>query len=177
MSARRRNVIALCFIVSFVSFSLATFLTVRRFVSFRIDTQLLGTVQADTVKQTLPIQLVIPDLRIDLPIIPARLENQTWQLTNQGVSLLQSPLTNSTGLIIYGHNWKSLLGNLHEVKLGQTVSLQYSDGNIHNYRVETIMTVSPTRLDVLDFAEQDTVLIYTCTGFLDSQRLVVIARR
>ncbi|GEM_PF-1488041 len=180
MTKTRRNIIALCFLVSFLSLAAAGFLTLRRYTRFPFDPHILTQVRADEVtKELLPIQLVIPDQRIDLPIIPAQLQNQEWQLSNQGVSLLQTPLPigKERGLILYGHNWKSLLGDLHKTEIGQKISVQYPDGNIDHYSVQSIFTVSPSRLDVLDLAQPDTLLIYTCTGFLDSQRLVILAHR
>lgn len=179
MSNKRRFLITLCLLVSFLSFSMAGFLTLRRFSTFSLYAQ--STVHSsETVvtQKALPSQLVMPDVRIDLPIIPARLEDQQWQLNNTGVSLLQSPLlSDKHGLILYGHNWSSLLGSLHQTKIGQKFSLVYSDGNIEHYVIQSILTVSPDRLDVLDLAKEDALIIYTCTGFLDTQRLVVIAHR
>lgn len=180
MSVTRRSIITLCLLVSFASLAISGFLLLRRFSIFPIDPQFTPQVHAEVMPtEVLPIELVIPDQRIDLPIIPAKLQDQEWQLSNQGVSLLQTalPAQKPRGHIIYGHNWRSLLGELHQVKIGGKINLIYGNGNIDQYTVQSIMTVDPKRLDVLDLAKDGTLLLYTCTGFLDSQRLVVLAHK
>lgn len=179
MSLIRRNLIAVCLLISFGSLTFSGFLLLRRFSASPIDAHLTPQVQAEAEKETLPIQFVMPDQRIDLTVIPAQIQNQEWQLSNQGVSLLQTsiPSNESNGLIMYGHNWRSLLGNLHKAKIGQKINLIYADGNVAQYTIQSMVTVSPSRLDVLNLAKADTLLVYTCTGFLDSERLVVLAHK
>lgn len=179
MSATRRNLIAVCLLLSFASLAFSGFLLLRRFAILPFDTQFMPQAQAEALpRETIPTQLVMPDQRIDLPVIPAQIQNQEWQLSNQGISLLQTALpANNSGLIMYGHNWRSLLGGLNNAKIGEKIHLIYADGNITQYTIHSILVVDPNRLDVLNLATPDTLLLYTCTGFLDSQRLVVLATK
>jgi hypothetical protein len=178
MTGLRRNLIAVCLLVSFASAAAAGFFLLRRYSGIPLDPHLVPPAQAEEMNQILPVQLVIPDQRIDVSITPAQLHNREWQLSNHGVSLLQHGAPRKdAGLIIYGHNWRSLLGNLQQAKIGGKINLIYGDGNVEQYTVQSMLTVSPDRLDVLDLAKPDTLLIYTCTGFLDGQRLVVLAHK
>lgn len=176
----RRSLFTLCLLFSFASLTFSGFLLLRRYITFPFDPQLTPIVHAEVEeKEPFPVQLVIPSQRIELPIIPSQLKDEQWQITGNGVSLLQTsqPTLKEKGLIIYGHNWKSLLGDLHKAKIGEKITLVYSNGDATQYFIQSIMTVRPTQLDVLDLAKADTLLVYTCTGFLDSQRLVVLAHR
>jgi len=181
MSLFRRNLIAVCLLMSFASLAFSGFLFLRRFSVSPIDTQLLPQAQAEVApaKDVLPIEFVMPNQRIDLSVIPAQIQDQEWQLSNHGVSLLQTalPAAADRGLIMYGHNWRSVLANLHQAKIGEKIHLIYADGNVVEYTIQSMIIVSPKQLDVLNMAKADTLLVYTCTGFLDSERLVVLARK
>jgi len=179
MSPTRRNLIAVCLLFSFASLAFSGFLLLRRFAIVPFDARFMPQAQAEVLpRETLPTQLVLPDQRIDLPIIPAQIQNQEWQLSNHGISLLQTSLpASSSGLIMYGHNWRSLLSGLNNVKIGEKINLIYPDGNVAQYTIQSILVVEPNRLDVLNLATPNTLLLYTCTGFLDSERLVVLATK
>lgn len=181
MSLIRRNLIAVCLLISFASLAFSSFLLLRRFSTSPIEPHLMPQAQAEAIpaKDLLPIEFVMPDQRIDLSVIPAQIQDQQWQLSNHGVSLLQTamPTGEGQGLIMYGHNWRSLLGSLHKAKIGEKINLIYADGNVVQYTIQSMITVSPKRLDVLNLAKADTLLVYTCTGFLDSERLVVLAHK
>lgn len=133
-----------------------------------------------TTRETqLPTQLTISKQQINLPITPASIINGEWQLSTTGISLLQTqPLTDSAhGYILYGHNWPVLLGNLQRTRIGDTLSLSYTGGEQDNYLITSKFTVTPTQLDILNLAQPNTVLLYTCTGFMDSRRLIVLAEK
>jgi len=124
-----------------------------------------------------PERLIIKDLGINLPIVPTQISNNQWGLTDSGVSYLAtSPLPGNQGnSVLYGHNWKSILGNLQKVKVGDTIDVVYKDGS-KEFVVMYIQIVSPQDISVLDPTEDSRITLFTCTGFLDSKRLVVSAR-
>lgn len=129
-----------------------------------------------TVQKT-PASLQIRSLKIHLPLIPAKITNQGWETTTQGVSYLtSSPMPGNVGnSILYGHNWPSLLGNLRNIKPGDTMTVYYSDGTVTEFEVEKTAIISPNQIGILDATEDTRITIYTCTGFLDSQRFIAVA--
>jgi sortase (surface protein transpeptidase) len=65
---------------------------------------------------------------------------------------------------------------MRKVKVGEQLSLNYPDGESKKYVVTSVFRVDADQLSILDLAKPDTLVLYTCVGFLDSQRLVVLAQ-
>ncbi len=124
-----------------------------------------------------PRGLIIRDLDIESDIYPASIKNGKWQATSKGVSYLSStPVPGETGnSVIYGHNWKSILGNLVKARPGQTIEVLYSDGSRKEFEVKFTQVVTPDQIQILDQTKDMRITLYTCTGFLDSKRFVVTA--
>lgn len=125
----------------------------------------------------IPVRIRIPSLNIDLPIIEATINKNKWATTNDGVSYLEtSPLPGYKGnSILYGHNWNNLLGKLKYIKPGEKIEIAYSNGTIKKFSVNTMGVVTPDQTHVLLPSKDVRITLYTCTGFLDSKRLVVTA--
>ncbi len=124
-----------------------------------------------------PEYIEIPDLKIKLPIIPSKIMNGKWETTSKGVSYLDSsPIPGDTGnSVLYGHNWEKLLGKLIKIKPGARIVITYSDGSAKNFIAEYTGTVKPDQIGILNQTADKRLTIYTCTGFLDSMRFVVVA--
>ncbi|MBP9669945.1 sortase [Candidatus Woesebacteria bacterium] len=136
-------------------------------------------VYADTspTKVVSPIRLTIKSIGLELPIIGAHIVDSKWDITKDGVSyLVTTPLPGSLGnSVMYGHNWSNLLGDLDRVKTGDTITVQNSDGVSHHYIVHFISVVTPDETHIYTNTPDYRLTLYTCTGFLDSKRLVVTA--
>ena len=130
------------------------------------------------IKKNLPVRLIIKNLNIDLPIFSAKVIGQNWQTTSLGVSWLDiSPHPGEIGnSIMYGHNWTNLLGNLIYAKPGQEIEIKYSDGKSKIFFIDKTAEVSPNDVSVLAQTKDQRVTIYTCIGFLDEKRLVIVAK-
>jgi LPXTG-site transpeptidase (sortase) family protein len=129
------------------------------------------------VSTAIPHQLTIPDLTISLSISPAEIENEVWEVSETGASYLATSAVPGTpgNIIMYGHNKTNLLGNLKKAKLGQTIYVTATDGSVHNYTIQEIKTVNPDQTEVIQPTNTEVLTLYTCTGFLDSKRLVIKA--
>lgn len=125
----------------------------------------------------IPVSLKIPELKLDLAIIPSRISGGQWQTTTDGVSyLISSPIPGDQGnSIFYGHNWASLLGKLPKVKPGTMIEVHYADNTVKRFEVNSTAVVSPDQIGILDQTDDKRITIYTCTGFLDSKRFVAVA--
>jgi LPXTG-site transpeptidase (sortase) family protein len=125
----------------------------------------------------LPIRLVIADLNIDLPVIPSQIINGAWMTTPAGVSYLTASARPGQpgNSIFYGHNWPVILGNLLQAKVGQDILVYNSDGSQKLFKIQLIKEVKPDDTSILLSTFKPVLTIYTCSGFLDSRRFVVVA--
>lgn len=152
----------------------ATFLTAQRFLAKPSSHPLITT---HSNEPSVPQTLLLPTHAEPLPIILTPVQNNDWQVSTKGVSLMQSS-RHGKGKILYGHNWPNLLGSLHDAEIGSSIQIRYSDLKQEAYTVQSMFTVDPSQLNVLELAQDpDTLLIYTCSGWLDQKRLVVVAVR
>jgi len=125
-----------------------------------------------------PKYLVIKDLDISLPVFSANPpKNGHWATTYEGVSFLNSSVIpgNRGNSIMYGHNWSSLLGKLKNAKPGMTVEVVFENGSNAKFNIQYIQVVPSNQSDILNDTDDVRLTIYTCTGILDSKRLVVTA--
>lgn len=124
-----------------------------------------------------PTRIIIRDLGIDLPIYPAKLKNNEWQTSTQGASYLtSSPIPGEIGnSIIYAHDWVSLFGPLLNVKAGEKVEVEFADKTQKTFVIGQTSVVSYNQTGVLAPTKDRRITLYTCTGFLDSQRMVAVA--
>jgi LPXTG-site transpeptidase (sortase) family protein len=163
--------------LSLVSFIFAGFLIWQRYYNpYRLD--FFGAPANSVSKITfLPVRIVIPDLKLDLPVVPTQLIAGHWPTTPEGVSFLTSSAMpgNSGNSIFYGHNWPRLLGNLYQIKTGQVIKVYMSNGSEVDFQVGQINNVAPDDIRIMVGTYFKQLTIYTCTGFADSRRLVVLA--
>jgi len=127
--------------------------------------------------EQLPTSIEIPSIKANLVIVPSLIHGKAWQTTSSGVSYLKTtPLPGKKGnSVLYGHNWKSILGDLPQVKPGQKIVITMNDGVKKEFKVEYTATVDPSQTYIIDNTRDSRITIYTCTGFLDSKRFVVVA--
>jgi LPXTG-site transpeptidase (sortase) family protein len=131
----------------------------------------------ETANWTFPLNIRLPELGIDLPVIPSQIVNGKWQTYSSGVSYLSaSALIGQPGnSIFYGHNWPKLLGKLKQAKVGDSIIVTATGSAETKFIIQEIKTVSPDDVSILQSYSEPTLTLYTCTGILDSQRFVVIA--
>lgn len=128
--------------------------------------------------KTQPLAITLQTLQKTLPIFPASASKDTWQTSASGISYLStSPLPGDKGnSILYGHNWPNLLGALSKMKPGDQISIAFTDGSVREFVVAYTTTVNPDQVEILKSSEDSRLTLYTCTGFLDSNRFVVTAK-
>ncbi|MFA9288658.1 MAG: sortase [Weeksellaceae bacterium] len=124
-----------------------------------------------------PIRIRVVDLDIDLPVVAVTMKDNKWQTTDDGVSYLKSsPIPGEKGnAILYGHNWPSLLGKLNQAQTGNKIEITLSNKTKQLFVVHSLAVVSPDQSHVLQSTPDARITLYTCTGFLDSKRLVITA--
>lgn len=124
-----------------------------------------------------PVGIKIARVGVELPIIPSKITDSKWETSAEGVSfLMTSPIPGEQGnSILYGHNWENLLGPLVRVEPGDTIEIIYIDGSSRSFRIEYTATVPENQIGILNETSDVRLTIYTCTGFLDSERFVAVA--
>lgn len=147
-------------------------------LSFSINHSDLANIKMSEGEITEPIGIRIDQINIALPIIPAKINSNKWESSNKGVSFLQSSVyPGETGnSILYGHNWPNILGNLTKVKPGDKITILYADNSSRDFLVEYTVQASPDDITILKNSEDRRITLYTCSGFLDSKRFVVVAK-
>lgn len=165
-------------ILSFLSLLFGLYLIQLRYSPRKLAFNNLQYNQEIISKLYSPTELIIKSANIHLPVISAKIVNNTWETTDKGASYLASSAEpGKTGnSVFYGHNWTSLLGNLPRVKPGDSVQVVMNNGERRNFRVEYTAIVTPDQTQIIEQTYDKRVTIYTCTGFLDSKRFVVVAK-
>ncbi len=162
---------------------ISLYLYQMRLTPVRLKIKSYKNVQNASMKESLPaskaepLLLEIPELKIKLPIVPAKINDGKWETTSEGVSYLAtSPIPGETGnSILYGHNWEKLLGRLIDIKPNAKIIITYTDGTTTTFIVEYTGTVKPDQIGILNQTTDKRITVYTCTGFLDSMRFIVVA--
>ena len=150
---------------------------IHKFFYYRSITPILLSVGAPAK----PLEFVPTAISIGsmqrLPVVESQKINGIWSISpNAANHVLQSAVPGTLGnIIIFGHNTKKVLRNLRKVHIGETIKLTTANGAQFSYRVISTQKVSPSHIDLLAPTKNEVLTIYTCTGLLDSKRLVVRA--
>ena len=144
-------------------------------LAFAVSAQEVVNSSQDTY---LPIGIQISSIDISLSITQSEMTGNKWEASTKGVSHLKtSVIPGQIGnAVLYGHNWPNILGNLNKTKVGDNITIIYSDNTKKNFQVEYIMEVAPTETSILENSSDARITLYTCSGFLDTKRLVVVAK-
>lgn len=123
-----------------------------------------------------PQRIIIPSVSIDLVVKEARLVNGYWETSETTASHgLGSAYPGQNGnVVIFAHARDGLFAPIRTLKNDARVYVLTND-RWHEYRVKSIRTVAPNETQVIGQTDTETLTLFTCTGFLDSKRLVVTA--
>lgn len=167
-------------LIGFLSLLVLSFLIYQRYnpqnLSFNLPLQAPATREISSSLE--PVGITIKSLDLSLKITPAEIRDNHWESSTSGISHLKSSVIpgQKGNSILYGHNWPNILGNLKNIKVGDEVTIIYNDNTAQRFAVEYLTKVSPDDISVLAPSEDKRLTLYTCTGFLDSKRLVVVAK-
>lgn len=134
--------------------------------------------QIKTTATDFPVNISIPGAHINLPVSKTTIVNGIWQIADNGASYLVTsaqPGHNGT-IIIYGHNTLDRFANIPYMYRGEAIIVTTKDGKTHHYELRQTTVVSPDQTEILSSQQGETLIIYTCYGFADLQRFVVIAK-
>ncbi len=143
-----------------------------------VDSNLLQTEPAKSKSKNPPVRILIPALNIDLPVKEARVINGYWEVFPDvaGFGLGSAYPDEFGNQVIFAHAREGLFLNLKDVKIGQSVYV-FTKDRWYFYKVTGIKDVYPNQTEVIAPTPDQTLTLFTCTGFLDSKRLIVVAKR
>jgi LPXTG-site transpeptidase (sortase) family protein len=128
----------------------------------------------DTVND--PVRILIPKSNIDLKVVDAPIVNGYWELSDNTASYgLGSGHPGAKGnTVVFAHAKEGLFYNLKDVKIGDIIYV-FTKDKWYRYKISKIDAVYPNQTEVIKPTKNETLTLYTCTGFSDEKRLIVTA--
>ncbi len=123
-------------------------------------------------------QIIIPKIKVTLPIYKSTLKRGVWETSSRGISHANTtPIPGEPGnSILYGHNWPNMLKNLPKLQPGDEVIIRHSSDRSAVFLITDTATINPEDTSLTRQTPDTRITLYTCTGWLDSSRFVVIAK-
>jgi LPXTG-site transpeptidase (sortase) family protein len=123
-----------------------------------------------------PVRILIPRSNIDLKVIDAQIVNGYWELSENTASygLGSGHPGEKNNTVIFAHAREGLFYNLKDAQIGDIVYV-FTKDKWYRYKVTKITAVYPNQTQVIKPTKNETLTLYTCTGFYDEKRLIVTA--
>lgn len=145
----------------------------------KIDKILTGKVTDKNNIKAPPVRILIPDLKIDLPVKEAKVIKGYWEVfkDSAGFGLGSAyPEDISGNQVIFAHARQGLFLPLRGAKIGQSIII-FTKDKWYGYKIKDIKEVSPNQTDVIAPTKDPILTLYTCSGFSDSKRLIISAEK
>jgi LPXTG-site transpeptidase (sortase) family protein len=151
----------------------------KRVLSFNnSDSSLVQVEKVEKKIYAKPISLEIPSLKINLPVEESQIVDEVWRISEKGASHLNTSASPGEGgnVVLYAHNKKLLFGLVRQVKKDAEILVSTEDKKSWKYKVIETVIVTPDDISYVLPKSEETLTLYTCTGFADSKRFIVIAK-
>ena len=144
----------------------------------KVEVQSTQENNTDKVAPT-PAKIYIPKLEKTLDVSDGFIQDNRWTISVTGISYLTTSgkIGEQGNVVLYGHNTQEVLGRLWKVQVGDIVEVTDSGGNVRKYEVFERKEVKPNKVEILESTGDSRLTIYTCSGFLDTARFVVVAKK
>lgn len=135
--------------------------------------------QPHVVPTEKPMSIEIKNVMPPVHLIAGQITNGQWDLTDsQGLYLSSSaPIGSAGNTVMYGHNTNQVFGKLLNAHLADVIIVTTSEKRMYKYKISKIKTVMPDAIEILNPTSDSRLTIFTCNGFFDSTRLVIIAKK
>ncbi len=124
-----------------------------------------------------PIRILIPGQKIDLKIVEAPVIDGYWETSDLYASHGEGsddPGQNGN-MVIFAHAREGLFYNLKNVKVNDQIYV-FTNNKWYSYRISDITLVYPNQVKPILPTKTQELTLYTCTGFADEKRLIVLAK-
>jgi LPXTG-site transpeptidase (sortase) family protein len=138
--------------------------------------EITGFAIGDYDQSKIPAKIIIPSLSISIPISAAENIGGYWEVFEDQAGWGEgSGLPGEPGnQVIFAHAKEGQFLPLRGVDEGMEI-IVLTAGNWYRYQVVEISEVWPNETKVIAPTENEQLTLYTCSGFGDSKRLIVIA--
>lgn len=125
-----------------------------------------------------PVRIQIPSIDVNEKVEEGQIVNGVWQISQENASYLLTSSRPGEGgnVVIYGHNKGSIFGPLLTARKGDIIKVETETGSAFEYQIEEVLNVKPDQIEVVLPTEDEVLTVYTCTGFLDTSRLIIKAK-
>lgn len=143
-----------------------------------IDKAFLSQVSKKEKEKEPPVKITIPVLSIDLPVKKAKIVNGYWELFDDAAGWGEgSAYPDEAGnQVVFAHAREGLFLPLKKIKKGQKIVI-YTKDKWYEYNVEEIKEVLPNQVEVIAPTADEQLTLFTCSGFSDNKRLIIVAKR
>lgn len=132
----------------------------------------------DYKPEDLPVKIVIPALSINLEIAKAKVVRGYWEVFSDKASWGEgSGIPGAVGnQVIFAHALEGLFLPLKDIDKEMEI-LVFTKEKWYLYKAVEIKEIFPNQTEVIAPTDDETLTLYTCSGFKDRKRLVVVAKR
>jgi LPXTG-site transpeptidase (sortase) family protein len=144
----------------------------------KINEQLLKSPGVKDKKKIVPDRITIPLLGIDIAIKQSQVKNGYWEVfpDSAGWGTGSAYPEDNGNQVIFAHAREGLFLPLKNSKIGQYVYI-FAKEKWYQYQISNIKEVTPQTLEVIAPTTEPILTLYTCSGFSDSKRLIVTAKK
>jgi LPXTG-site transpeptidase (sortase) family protein len=172
----RNKIVGLLFLCLALSILLLPQFLPKKIVDNKNPIKINSTLYTSTDIVNDPVRILIPKADIDLKVIDAQIVNGYWELSENTASYgLGSGHPGVKGnTVIFAHAREGLFYNLKDVKVGDIIYV-FTKDKWYRYKASKIDAVYPNQIEVIKPTKNETLTLYTCTGFSDEKRLIITA--
>jgi LPXTG-site transpeptidase (sortase) family protein len=123
-----------------------------------------------------PTQIIIPSVGINLPVIPAQIKYDTWEVSLAGASFGEGSFLpgNKGNTVIFSHALPYLFANLVNLKKDQYIHV-FTKNDWFVYKVTEVFVVDPQNTNIIFSKNNYELTLFTCTGDNYTKRFIVKA--
>lgn len=123
-----------------------------------------------------PVRIIVPKRDISVSVNEAEIVNGYWKVFDKVAShgMGSAYPGHSGNTVIFAHAREGLFYNLKNVSIGDEV-LVFTKNRWYSYNVSEIKSVYPSQTEVIAQTKDQRLTLYTCDGFADEKRLIVVA--
>lgn len=144
-----------------------------------VDSSLTSTIPLlNNANKNPPLRIVIPSLNIDLPVKESKIINGYWEVfpDSAGFGLGSAYPEENGNQVIFAHARIGLFEPLKNIKPGEKITV-FTKNKWFTYQVSEIKEVLPSQTEVIAAISEPILTLYTCSGYSDSKRLIVISKK
>lgn len=133
---------------------------------------------SEVPEQDKPRRILIPNLNIDLDVRESKVVRGYWEVydLSAGWGEGSSPPGYNGNQVIFAHAREGLFGSLNNITVGESIYV-FNENRWYSYEVDEIEEVYPGKTEVIKQTDNETLTLYTCSGYRDEKRLIVKAKR